>query len=344
MKNPWQLKFLESWPAAEWQSERLLIAVSGGADSVALFRLILDAGFDPARTTVVTFDHQLRDDSKDDVAFVKELAAKFNVQCIVGTASVKDLANQTGDGIETAARNARYDWLRATAKQIGARYVVTAHTANDQVETILHRVLRGTGIAGLSGMPRVRLLAPDVSLIRPLIEFERDELRDYLNSIAQTWREDPSNLSLDFTRNKLRLELLPLLEREYNSDVNQAILRLGNLAKNAQSIVDLAVDQQFSKLVGLDHASQCATVRIDGFVLTDSLNEFMISELCVRIWKEMTWPRQQMTMRHWQELAEFICASISQGTKVAMSGPQQDFPDHVRAKKTAAGVLLQRLR
>ena len=168
--HPLETRLAEAWPPEDWQDVTVLVAVSGGADSVALLRAIValkTAG--EGRLVAAHLNHQLRPaEAEADQALVVELCRRLGVACEVGRVRL-DLAGPEGrDGLEAAARRARYQFLEATAARLGARFVVTAHTADDQAETILHRILRGTGIGGLSGMARARPLGP-ATLIRPLL-------------------------------------------------------------------------------------------------------------------------------------------------------------------------------
>ncbi len=124
----------------------------------------------------------------------------------------------------------------------GARYVATAHTLDDQAETVLHHVLRGTGLAGLAGMTRTRPLGPNVTLIRPLLEFRRRDLLEYLKTLDQPYCVDATNSDVRFARNRIRHELLPLIERDFRPNVAEALVRLASLAGNAQRVVEAAAD------------------------------------------------------------------------------------------------------
>ena len=132
----------------DWDDVSLLLAVSGGADSVGLLRAMVELkGSGAGRIFVAHFNHALRGAESDaDAAFVSELCQRLDLPCETGTADTAQLARDEGDGLEAAARGVRYAFLRATAERLGARYVVTAHTADDQAETILHRIVRGTGV------------------------------------------------------------------------------------------------------------------------------------------------------------------------------------------------------
>src|SRR5262245_32292513 len=201
------------WPPEAWRDVTILVAVSGGADSVALLHALAQlrtAG--EGRLIVAHFNHRLRGAESDgDQAFVEELAARLGLAVVIGrrdggTDERPDAAD------EESLRESRYAFLRLESGVHGARYVATAHTADDQVETVLLNILRGTGLAGLAGIPRVRPLAEATTLIRPLLGVSRGEILGYLASLDQPFREDASNRNLEYTRNRVRHELLPLLE------------------------------------------------------------------------------------------------------------------------------------
>jgi tRNA(Ile)-lysidine synthase len=324
-------RFAVAWPPEDWQHERILVAASGGSDSTALLCWLARAG-DPQRLTVGHLHHGLRSEADEDALFVRELAKQYQLAFAEGRADVAGLANLAGDGIEAAAREARYAWLTKTAREIGARYVVTAHTADDQVETILQRILRGTGIAGLVGIPRVRLLADGISLMRPWLDFHRAELQDYLHLLNQSWREDASNQSRAMTRNRLRHELLPLLEREYNADIRAALLRLVSLADDARKIIDRRVDELWSELGLEDRSWPTEAVTLPLAELSKLPNEERV-ELLIRLWQRANWPLQSMTRAHWQQLQ-----ALWLGPDLTLN-----LPGNVLAKKTTAGVELRRL-
>src|SRR5438876_8996831 len=146
-------------------------------------------------------------------------------------------AGGSGEGIEGAARKARYDFLAYAASECGARYVATAHTADDQVETMLFNILRGTGLLGLAGIPRLRQLTDAATIIRPLLDVTRTEVLSYLQSLGQPYRDDSTNRLEEYTRNRIRLQLLPLLERDYNPRVREALLRLATIAGETRDLI-----------------------------------------------------------------------------------------------------------
>jgi len=295
-------KLATSWPPRNWQDVTVLIAVSGGADSVSLIQgLVALKSGGIGKLHAAHLHHGLRGmDADQDAQFVEDLCRSLSITAHVGNADTKQLAINRGDGLEEAARTARYEFLRTTAEQIGARYIATAHTADDQIETILHRVIRGTSVAGLSGIPRVRQLSPAVSLIRPLLCFRRTEVDEYLTALGQTYRVDASNAESQYTRNRIRNELLPELKQCYNSNIDQAILRLGELAYSAQATVDRQVESLWQQAVADNNDDD--SVRVDIRSLADS-DDFLIRSLFVRIWREREWSRQSMGYEQWYKLA-----------------------------------------
>ena len=177
--------------------------------------------------TAAHLNHQLRGaESEADAAWLEQTCAELRVPLMVGRAAVAAAAVAAGDGIEEAARRLRYEFLCQAARETGCRWVAVAHSADDQAETILHHVIRGTGLAGLRGMPVSRELQPGIFLLRPLLDVSRIELRNYLAELGQTFREDSSNNDSTYTRNRLRHRLLPLLEAEFNPQVVAALCRL----------------------------------------------------------------------------------------------------------------------
>ncbi|WP_193771277.1 tRNA lysidine(34) synthetase TilS [Candidatus Magnetaquicoccus inordinatus] len=187
----------------------ILVAVSGGADSLALLHLLVASVADPHLSLhVAHFNHGLRNDAALDAQFVQERAAQLHLSCTVGCWQDRPL---TGNLAEQA-RSARYQFLLATARQSAAFCVTTGHHQDDQAETILERLLRGSGVHGLQAISSSRPLAEEVALIRPLLPFSRAELRNWLQERGITWREDASNALLVARRNRIRHEVMPVLQ------------------------------------------------------------------------------------------------------------------------------------
>ena len=195
----------------------VLVALSGGMDSVVLLHLLRFAS--GVRASAAHFDHAMRPGSDADARWVRGLCAAWGVPLAEGIAS-EPLRT------EEEARIARYRFLREQQKLVGATHLATAHHADDQAETVLFRVLRGTGVAGLAGIPE-----KEGDLVRPLLPFWRAELRRYARGNGVRWRRDPSNRTLGPARNRIRNDLLPRIESTLAPGAKKSLVRLARLAR-----------------------------------------------------------------------------------------------------------------
>ena len=237
------------------------MAVSGGADSVALLHGLValrDADGTGWKLHVAHLNHGLRGDASDaDADFVRAQAALLDLPCTVGAENVAALTG-SGRGIEEAARDCRYAFLLRVAEQTNSSVVALAHHADDNVETILHRILRGTGLRGLGGIPVQRRLASEseVRLIRPLLRLRRDQLRAFLAERDLPWRQDESNADLRMMRNRLRAAVLPLLREQVNPAVDEALLRLAEQAQQADALLREQADAVAARAVRVESEGQ----------------------------------------------------------------------------------------
>ena len=212
--------------------DRVGVAVSGGADSVALLLLLLELrgklGIVPS---VVHFNHKLRGKASDaDEAFVAKLAAKHGLEFHSASVDVAKKAKMERANLEDAARRARYDYFRSLAESGACGRIVVAHTADDQAETVLAHLLRGTGLAGLGGIHPVA--GP---VVRPLLNVRRSELRRYLRARKQTWREDATNRDMKRMRARIRKKLLSLLEKQFQPAIVEHLSTLAELAREDEA-------------------------------------------------------------------------------------------------------------
>ncbi|MBA2116025.1 tRNA lysidine(34) synthetase TilS [Bremerella alba] len=327
-------RFLENWPLASWHGRVTLIAVSGGADSMALLRLMVEASDQQNREKlwVVHVNHGLRGQaSGDDLQFVVESAERLGLKYRTRSLSAGVLApGQTDDGLEAAARAARYGFFEEVALEVGARYLVTAHHQDDQVETVLHRILRGTSVSGLQGIAKARQWLPGVGLVRPLLPFMRHEIVNYLHEIDQPWREDATNAGHEFTRNKIRNDLLPKLREAFGDQVDQSLSRLSSQATECQAVIDDLVDDLLDSSVAI---ADSKTVQIDLGKL-NKIRPYLVRELLVRIWQIQKWPRQDMTQLHWQKLSDLALGHTDAVADV--------LPGTIRAARQAGILTLKR--
>jgi tRNA(Ile)-lysidine synthase len=251
--------------------DTVVVAVSGGADSVCLFHVLVKwqkaLGI---RLHVAHLNHQLRGvESETDAGYVSNLADSLGTPITIGRQDVAAYRTKRNCSVEEAARELRYAFLGRVAKKVGADRIATGHTRDDQVETILMHLLRGTGITGLCGLAPCSPMGYDsqetssracptplpvshrslqakgsnLSVVRPLLDITREETTGYCQEHQLAPRIDSSNLSLSFFRNRLRLQLLPLL-RQYNPSVDQALLRLADIAREDNALIE----QQASEL------------------------------------------------------------------------------------------------
>lgn len=219
------------------RGETMVVGASGGPDSTALVHVLASlAGELGIRVHVAYFDHGLRQDASEDASLVAELSSTLGLPYHVGHGDTRAHANAERCSLEDAARRLRYTFLVGVARAQGAEAVATGHTLDDQAETVLMRLLRGSGLRGLAGIPPVRR-HDGVRLIRPLLETPRMEVMAYLERHGLRWREDPTNRDLTFLRNRVRTVLLPVLEG-YNPHVRQALARLATLLREDADALD----------------------------------------------------------------------------------------------------------
>ena len=227
---------------------RVGVAVSGGGDSVALLTLLVELRAKLGiAISAVHFNHKLRGKASDaDEKFVAALAEKFGATLHIGRADVAGKAKREKANLEDAARRARYEFFERLAEQGLVDVVATAHSMDDQAETVLAHILRGTGIAGLAAIHPVA-----GHVVRPLLGFRREELRKYLRSKRQPWREDATNRDTARTRARMREKLLPLLEKQFNPAAIEHLAALAERAREQASFVDELADQIFHTRVTL---------------------------------------------------------------------------------------------
>ncbi|HVT29451.1 MAG TPA: tRNA lysidine(34) synthetase TilS [Lacipirellulaceae bacterium] len=332
-RHPFEERLAELWPATSWCDTHLVLAISGGPDSVALLRSMLalkEAFGGRGELHAAHLHHGMRGrEADDDAAWVGALCERFKLPLQVKSVDVAKIAAEQGDGWEAAARAARYEFLRQAAERVGARFVATAHTADDQAETVLHRVLRGTGIDGLAGMPRCRALSPSVVIVRPLLNVRRIEVLAYLAAIGQDFRTDATNMEVQWTRNRLRKELLPQLRERYNPQVDAALVNLATQASEAQQVIaSLAAD-----VARLCVVAEANRVKINCGPLAGQ-PAIIVREVCKVGWRDAGWPEQSMGFDQWQQLASLI---------VGIDSKVVNLPGNVRARRTGDWVVLDRL-
>jgi tRNA(Ile)-lysidine synthase len=218
--------------------DRVAVAVSGGADSVALLRAMLDAAPEIGLALIVVHVHHgLRGaDADADANFVRELAEKYQLHLELVHVDTRARVEKTGESIEQAARHLRYEAFHRLLHSDEIDAVATAHTLDDQAETVLMKFLRGAWTEGLSGIhPVVRVPQTEGRIVRPLLNVRRVEIEAYLRALDQPWREDASNADTAFTRNRVRHELLPLLRCDYNPGIDRQLAQMAVIARDEEA-------------------------------------------------------------------------------------------------------------
>jgi tRNA(Ile)-lysidine synthase len=241
-------RLLLAWRSLELpvNNAAVIVAVSGGADSVALL-----AGLDElikakklgVRLIVAHLNHKLRGPASDaDARWVSKLSKQLGYQFIGRSVDVKSLSKRTGDNLEQAARRARYDFLKKTATSQKAKMILTAHTLDDQAETVILNLLRGSGTEGLTGMEPVRRIDPqsDLTVVRPLLGWaKRSDTESYCRVRGIEFRVDEMNADEAFARVRVRTQLLPLL-KTFNPKAEEAISRAAEILREDNSALEAA--------------------------------------------------------------------------------------------------------
>lgn len=230
------------------EGDLLLVGVSGGADSLCLAHVLLTIkDLLGIRLHVAHLDHSLRPESSADASFVADMAARWGMPCTVERQDVRRFRARHRLTLEEAARRVRYIFFGRLSRELGAAGVAVGHTVDDQVETILLHWIRGTGLAGMRGMQpvtrfRVSGLDEEVRVLRPALQLKRTETESYCAVEGIQPRQDASNLSLKYRRNRVRHRLLPTLE-SYNPNIRETLLRMARIAERDYGFIESEVNR-----------------------------------------------------------------------------------------------------
>lgn len=263
----------------------------------------------PQNLIIAHVNHRTRPESDADERFICNVANQLGFKVLVGRADVKCPANPTGQGhsSEETLRDLRYDLLFKLAEESGARYLLTGHQKQDQVETILFRVFRGTGLSGLRGIPRKRLVNSSLTVVRPLLDLDRETLTAFLNDLGQPYRHDTSNENSKYTRNFLRNDLMPMLETRFGPSVDEAVLRLSRQATEAQELLANLAERLLAHHVSM--TPSCVSIERNG--LFDQ-PEIILQTMLSLIWKQQGWSQQKMDASWWRRLVKAIVSESIQ--------------------------------
>jgi tRNA(Ile)-lysidine synthase len=313
--------------------DRIGMGVSGGADSVAMLRIFAELRAHLGITLLVLhFHHQLRGaEADEDERFVKALAKDFQLEFKCGRADVAGEAKIHGWNLEDAARRLRYRFFASVAEVQGLNRIAVAHTLNDQAETVLSHLLRGTGLTGLAGIYPVA-----GAIIRPLLECGREELREFLSNWEQPWREDATNQDTSRTRARIRHQLIPFLLRDFDPAAVTRLSRLAMHAREDEAFWQSLEDQRFPALATRDSSAAISLSIPDllsplrplipegnaasGEAASSSRSTMALTRRLVRrVFAELRGSREQLTSRHVDSVIDLATKSQS-GARIDLPG------------------------
>jgi len=286
------------------KGDSVYVGVSGGPDSVALFHVFygLKKELGLKEVGIIHVNHMLRDEEADkDQQFVESLAKQFKVPFIIGRVNVKEVQKKYRYSVEEAARVGRFQFMRREARKRAISHIALAHTQDDQAETVLMRIIRGTGLRGFQAIRPV-LNYDEVTFIRPLIEVKKDVLMDYLKQEALTYRIDSSNFSTRFTRNRIRLDLIPEIEKNFNPRIKEVLARLPEAVGMDIGFIDQVTDQQFDEVLKKTDEEDVITLKKNVLEKLPEAIQFRIFNKVIG----MLSPNTELDFYHWNEIRKGV--------------------------------------
>ena len=291
-------KYIDTWRLLE-PGELVLVAVSGGSDSVALGSILNQlASKYRLKQHWVHINHQMRPDSSEDVSFVRQLAERLRIPLSVETIEPTETALYQKRSIEEVARDLRFKVFERVAQQVGSYRIALAHHRDDQAETILMRIIRGCGMQGMTGMAP-SLCWGKYRIIRPLLESTKKELQEWLSYYGVPWREDITNQNKRYFRNKIRHHLIPILEKSYNNKIQARIANLGSCLEADQEYLEECAQRIYDELPV--RSENEIAVSLKGLLLLPKAMQRRVSRLAIAEIKGNT---RGIDFRHWTELED----------------------------------------
>ncbi|MDP1560004.1 MAG: tRNA lysidine(34) synthetase TilS [Pirellulaceae bacterium] len=334
-------------PVDFWNAPKVLVAVSGGSDSFSLIHALQNQRRKLAQSRPIPeviafhFDHRWQDRSTELARWVETRLKACGIATVlrqreddeaVQSRKPAEASNRVGPQSEGKARAQRYAALAEVAESQGATYALTGHTRDDQAETVLMRIARGTGLAGLTGIPQQRQLSEHCQLLRPLLHESRQRLRDYLQGIGQEYWDDPTNADPHWTRNRVRQSVLPWLRQNLSPQIDASLVRLAQLASEHREVVQCLAEVHRGAVLECGDKHLVINVR-----LWAQLSESVVRTLLVYWWGQARFPLQEMNFEHWRRLATLICRPVEDGLQPRWPS-ELHFPGPIVAKRSA-GVL-----
>ncbi len=312
------------------EQDKILLCVSGGSDSVAMLHL-----FKKIRNkfnlslSVAHFNHMIRKDSVEDVEFVSKLCKLYNLPFYIEERNIKEIAEKRNQSIEECARIERYDFFLGLANMLKIRKIATAHTMDDQAETILMRVIKGSGLLGLSGILPSRY-ERGVEIIRPLLAISKDEILEYLHKKEIIYRTDSTNNDTKFFRNKIRLDLIPNLEKNYNSNIKRV---LANMAEN------ISEDYTFLERIAERYFDKSAIIEDDAVKIPlyefNNLDKALKKTVVRKAIEYLKGDLQGISFRNWLDIEDLVANLTYFKHSVSL-------PGNIIARKDSKNLILQK--
>ncbi|HEU5401977.1 MAG TPA: tRNA lysidine(34) synthetase TilS [Terriglobales bacterium] len=303
--------------------ERVGIGISGGADSVALLRALLELREELGIViSVIHFNHKIRGRESDaDAEFVAVLAQRHGLEFHPASGDVPAYEKKHRLGTEAAARRLRYEMFRKLLSGGAVDKIATAHTRDDQAETVVLRLLRGAGTRGLAGIHPILKFERGV-IIRPMLEIPRTDVEDFLKSLGQGWREDATNADVAYTRNRIRHELLPLIERNYNPNVREVLAEVAEIARDEDAFWEAWIEPLAQAAIESD--GQVTTVRFEG----EAAKSLAVRRRLLRFAAERS--GLQLDFHHAQQVLELL---------VKPKGTEVELPRGWRAQRVGSSSI-----
>lgn len=226
--------------------DKVVIGVSGGPDSITLLNILNNLKEKlNIKIYVAHINHMIRKEANEETEYVREFCNKLGIDFFAKKIKVEEEAKKLKIGTEEAGRNIRYAFFEEVANMVGANKIATAHNSNDNAETVLMNIIRGTSVSGLKGIEKVR----DGKFIRPIIECNRDEIEEYCKEQNLDPRYDKSNKENIYTRNKIRNLLIPYLQKEFNPNIIEGINRLSYIAEEEERFLNKIVENEYENIL-----------------------------------------------------------------------------------------------
>lgn len=295
------------------KNDKIVIGVSGGPDSMCLLNILYNLKDKLGISIVVAhINHMIRKEAEEETRYVEDFCEKIGVPCYVKRINVIQKATDEKIGTEEAGRKARYDFFEEVCIKVGANKIATAHNANDNAETILMNIFRGTGIQGLKGIEPIR----EGKFIRPIIECERTEIENYCQYNNLNPKIDLSNFENEYTRNKIRNIIIPEIKKEFNPNIISALNKLSVLAKQENEFIEKYIDELVESKLDIQYINKESNERIIcGYVCINlkkfnSLEYFLKSKVILKLIQKVLGTTQGIEKIHVDDIIKLCSRNI----------------------------------